>query len=396
MRTPDSPRPVDDATRPTAQSLLLDEAPAAAPANWRQVFPNIVGRSAAMASVLATVSKIARSDGSVLILGESGTGKELIAHAIHRLSHRAAAAFVPINCSAIPETLLESELFGHEKGSFTSADRKKIGKFQYAHGGTIFLDEIGDMKPGPQVKLLRVLQEKKFAMIGSNELIDADVRIIAATNADLERAIRDKIFREDLYYRLNVLPIHLPALRERSEDIPDLLEHFVEVQNRLHGVQRPCYFSAEATARLTRYRWPGNVRQLENAVSRLVILKGGGEIGVGDLPPELLTLSDEPRESRAGFRAEAALPLPRPIDLAAGPRVQGVGVPADFGRLPETGMDLPSFIENLENDLIRQALERTGNNRNQAAKLLGLNRTTLVERIKKRQLSPLNEPSKEL
>jgi transcriptional regulator with PAS, ATPase and Fis domain len=402
MAPTETPRAFGDATRATAQpataqSMLLEEGSIPPLADWRQWFPEIIGRSPTMTRVLETVGKIARSDGAVLVLGESGTGKELIAAAIHRLSPRSDKPFVALNCSAIPDTLLESELFGHEKGAFTGADRKKAGKFQYAHGGTLFLDEIGDMKPALQAKLLRVLQDKKFALLGSNGLQEADVRVIAATNANLEQAIRAGTFREDLFYRLNVLPIQLPPLRDRSEDIPALLDHFVEVANRVHGIKNPCFLSRELIEHLSLYRWPGNIRQLENVVSRLVVLKGGGEIGASDVPHELaISLAERhenfdtaPRAPRPMLRAAVALPLPRP-------GMASVAMPEAFGQLPENGIDLTRFIEDLENDLIRQALERTGNNRNQAAKLLGLNRTTLVERIKKRQLTTLNEPSKEL
>jgi len=395
MRETD-PRSLGD-TRAMAQSMLLGDSPKGPSDHWRACFPEIVGRSAPMVKVLEMVSKVARSDGAVLILGESGTGKELIAAAIHRLSTRAAAAYVPLNCSAIPDNLLESELFGHEKGAYTGADRKVMGKFQYAQGGTIFLDEIGDMPANLQAKLLRVLQDKKFAPLGSNTLTDADVRIVAATNMDLGQAIRDGKFRQDLFYRLNVLPIHLPPLRERVGDIPALLEHFIDNANRIHNLHSPCYLSDGLVRRLCAYDWPGNIRQLGNLISRLVVMRDGGTIETEDLPPEMFAQQEElvfsgqpPLPQHQVMRATAALPLPMPQHTAA------VHVPQEFGQLPEHGLDLTQYIEALENDLIRQALERTGNNRNQAAKLLGLNRTTLVERIKKRQLTALNAPSKEL
>lgn len=381
------------------RSLLLGETNSpAATESWRRQFPEIVGRSPAMLKVLETVAKIARSDGAVLITGESGTGKELIASAIHRLSMRNDKPYVPLNTSCIPETLLESEFFGHEKGAFTNAHQRRVGKFELAHTGTLFLDEIGDMPLTLQAKLLRVLQEKKFSPLGGNDNREANVRIIAATNRDLEEAVRENQFRHDLFYRLNVLPINLPPLRQRQSDIPDLLEHYVEMNNRVHALSEPCWFDDDATEILSSFRWPGNVRQLQNIVERLVVLKGGGVITRNDLPEELLASIDQNFSRKTDVvanRLSSTLTVARPDSLSS------TLVPADFGQspittLPSDGLDLVRFIEALENDLIRQALERTGNNRNQAAKLLGLNRTTLVERIKKRKLGPLNEPSKEL
>ncbi len=388
--------------RNSPQALLLDEQPTVTRGteNWRQSFPEIIGRSAGMLRVLESVSKVARADSSVLILGESGTGKELIAHAIHRLSPRSHKPYIPLNCSAIPEHLLESELFGHEKGAFTGADKRRLGHFEAASGGTIFLDEIGDMPASLQAKLLRVLQDKKFTMLGGNDTKEVDVRVIAATNKNLEKAVKEQTFRLDLYYRLNVLPVNIPALRERLDDIPALLDHFVETSNRMQNVSSPCYLTDELVQILVNYSWPGNVRQLQNLVERLIVMKGGGALDATDLPKELAdqielakaTLDSQRVASGSpgnDVRRQVSMPLARPGKVP-------VQFPLKFGELPETGMDLQTFIESLENDLIRQALERTGNNRNQAAKLLGLNRTTLVERIKKRKLTTLNEPSKEL
>jgi transcriptional regulator with PAS, ATPase and Fis domain len=392
----------------TEQSFLLDERPNGIADHWRQYFPEVIGHAKSMMTVLETVAKVARSDSSVLILGDSGTGKELIAAALHRLSNRSVRPYVPLNCSAIPDTLLESELFGHEKGAFTGADKRVIGKFQFAEGGTIFLDEIGDMPPLLQAKLLRVLQDKKFASLGSNIMHEVNVRVIAATNMNLEQAMKRGTFRQDLYYRLNVLPIYLPALRERKEDVPHLLAHFIESANRVHCLSEPGYLSDSLIKVLSAYSWPGNVRQLQNLVERLIVMKGGGLIDVDDLPSEIL-FEAEHQETVVTSTITPSAPVitqaPRfhlpqtsrhPIDSSGiTGRPQAV-YPAEFGRLPEHGLDLAGYIESLENDLIRQALERTGNNRNQAAKLLGLNRTTLVERIKKRHLATLNEPSKEL
>lgn len=381
------------------RSLLLGESNSPAPIeNWRRQFPEIVGRSPVMSKVLETVAKIARSDGAVLITGESGTGKELIASAIHRLSMRNDRPYIPLNTSAIPETLLESEFFGHEKGAFTNALQRRIGKFELAHTGTLFLDEIGDMPLALQAKLLRVLQEKKYTPLGGNDYRDANVRIIAATNRNLEEAVRDNQFRHDLFYRLNVLPINLPPLRERKADIPDLLEHYVEVNNRVHALSEPCWFDDEAIELLSSFRWPGNVRQLQNVVERLIVIKGGGVITRADLHEDLLASIDQDFTKKPDsnvMKTTSTLTIPRSGSFLP-PQVPVDFAQKSFPALPDHGLDLVRFIEELENDLIRQALERTGNNRNQAAKLLGLNRTTLVERIKKRKLGPLNEPSKEL
>lgn len=394
--------------------------------NWQQAFPEIVGRSRAMSTVLETVTKIARSESSVLINGDSGTGKELIARAIHRLSGRSHKPFIAINCSAIPENLLESELFGHEKGAFTGAVQRHHGVFARAEGGTLFLDEIGDMAPSLQSKLLRVLQEKTFTPVGGKELCRADVRVIAATHVDLEGAIVSGTFRSDLYYRINVLPVTLPALRDRREDIPLLLNHFIEVSNRMHPQQPQCWLTQDAASILSAQPWPGNIRQLQNLVERLVVMRGGGAISVEHLPSELLSatgLGYQPASQQSNTRVDDAtnLSLPRhnaaprvesrcePLtahrpfasgtglaELNPRPGVTAMQIPADFGVLPAEGINLIEFIENLENSLITQALQRTDNNRNQAARLLGMNRTTLVERIKKRKLSPMNPASEEL
>lgn len=395
-----------DMSSPLAALSLLygDNSPTSFNDSWLQVFPEIIGRSHSMMTVLETVSKIARSDSAVLINGESGTGKELIARAIHRLSVRAPKPFLALNCSAIPENLLESQLFGHERGSFTGADKKHSGYFHRAAGGTLFLDEIGDMTPSLQAKLLRVLQEKKFTPVGGKDLIDADVRIVTATHVNLEQAIISGSFRSDLYYRINVLPVNLPPLRERQEDIPLLLEYFLENANRHHNPGNPCFFDREVTDLLSKYRWPGNIRQLQNLVERLVVLKGGGRITNDQLPKDILDsiqasqqgdkLPNAMRIEHEGMRrvsGESSLP-----NLNPRPGTRPMVMPMEFGTLPSEGINLIEFIELLENSLITQALVRTDNNRNQAAKLLGMNRTTLVERIKKRKLTEMNPRSEEL
>ena len=374
------------------QLALLDNgrSGSALEGNWREHFPDIIGHSPVLLRVLETVAKVARSDSAILISGPSGTGKELIAAAVHRLSTRSSRRFVAINCSAIPEDLLESELFGHEKGAFTGADRRRQGLFETAEGGTVFLDEIGDMSMRLQAKLLRVLQERKFSPVGSNELKKSDVRIIAATNLDLQKAVESQKFRLDLFYRLNVIPVHLAPLRERIDDVPLLLRHFLEIANRVHAVASPCHFDEGAMAALSQYGWPGNIRELQNLVERMVIMTGGGTITHEVLPEEY-------REHVAAAESSSA---PGASTIQRGGAVAGmlrsstnssITYPQDFGALPHAGIDLPQFIESLENNLIRQALERTQNNKNQAARLLGLNRTTLVERIKKRKLGPVND-----
>ncbi|MCB0365200.1 MAG: sigma-54-dependent Fis family transcriptional regulator [Bdellovibrionaceae bacterium] len=319
-------------------------------------FDNIIGQSDEILSVLNLIERVAESDSTVLITGESGTGKELVAKAIHFNSPRATKPFIPINCGAIPSELLESELFGHVKGAFTGAIANRIGRFEMAEGGTLFLDEIGDMSANLQVKLLRVLQERTFEPVGSTKTITANVRVVAATNANLEKAVEEGRFREDLYYRLNVIPIGIPSLRERRSDIPLLVHHFMEQFNK--GRERKLSGMApEAMEVLYSYPWPGNIRELENLVERLTILKGEGIVGLSDLPIKY--------QSRGSVQTN-----PEKIEI------------------PESGMDFNSAVDGFENALILRALEKTGWNRNQAAILLRLNRTTLVEKIKKKGLAP--------
>jgi DNA-binding NtrC family response regulator len=318
----------------------------------RYRFESVVGTSAALREVLEVVGKVAETDSTVLITGESGTGKELIARAIHYNSPRAERMLVTVNCGAIPEELLESELFGHVRGAFTNAVSARQGRFSLADGGTIFLDEIGDMSPNLQVKLLRVLQDRTFEPVGSSKTVAVDVRVIAATNQELEQAIRERRFREDLYYRLNVIPIEVPPLRVRGEDVALLAHHFLEVANRDKG-KRVEGITPEALDLLCAYDWPGNVRELENLMERLVIFRGEGEVRPEDLPA-------------AFHRREAPT----------------VSVP----RLPPSGLSFRDVVDDFETDLILQALEQTHWNKNQAARLLGLNRTTLLEKIKKKGL----------
>jgi DNA-binding NtrC family response regulator len=317
-------------------------------------FDGIIAQSERMQGVLRLVEKVADADSTALILGESGTGKELVARAIHYNSPRRNHLLVPVNCSAIPETLLESELFGHVKGAFTGAISSRVGRFQLADGGTIFLDEIGDMPTNLQVRLLRALQEHEFSPVGSTHSVKVNVRIIAATNQNLDVAVREKRFREDLYYRLNVIPIRVPPLRERPEDIRPLSEHFLQVHNREKGTMVK-EISQEAWRIMAGYDWPGNVRELENILERMVIMKGEGEITPEDLP-DRMRWRKGPSTHR--FRVE----------------------------IPSTGIAFNELVRKFEDDLILQALEKTRWNKNRAATLLQLNRTTLVEKIKKKQL----------
>ncbi len=327
-------------------------------------FGPLVGRSAKMQQVFDLTSKLASSEATVLITGESGTGKELVARTIHNLSPRAAGPFVPINCGAIPEELLESELFGHVRGAFTGALNARQGRFQLAHGGTLFLDEVGEMSPKLQVKLLRVLQEREFEPVGSDKAVRVDVRVVAATNRDLLTAVKERRFREDLFYRHNVLPLHLPPLRERNGDILALVGYFLRVHSRKRGVPT-VRIEAEALARLERYRWPGNVRELENLIERLVILNEGGVIRLRDLPDYIYEADAPLTEEHFSLR-----------DL----------------RLPQEGVDLNGFIQTIEDQLILQALARTGGNKTLAAELLRLNRTTLIERMRKKGLGSQVQP----
>ena len=328
-------------------------------ARGRGGLEHFIGVSDATKEVLSLVRKVADTDSTVLITGESGTGKELVARALHYLSPRSERMLVPINCSAIPAELLESELFGHVKGAFTGAHATRAGKFETAHNGTIFLDEIAEMSPALQAKLLRVLQEKSVTPVGGNRAIQVDARVIAATNRDLDEEVSEGRFRSDLYFRLNVIPIRIPPLRDRRDDIPILVEHFVRKYNRekgraLEGV-RP-----ESLEILRRYTWPGNVRELENLVERIVVLKGAGWLEPSDIPDKI---------RRAERFLENALPV-----------------------LGETGLDIRSATEDFENALIRQALHISGGNKNRAATLLGLKRTTFVEMLKRKNLDAGEAP----
>lgn len=329
----------------------------------------LVGHSGGMQMVRHLIEQVADSEANVLILGESGTGKEVVAKSLHYLSSRRDKPFVPVNCGAIPGDLLESELFGHEKGAFTGALTARQGRFEIAEGGTLFLDEIGDMPMPMQVKLLRVLQERTFERVGSNKSMNADVRVIAATHRNLEDNIQDGSFREDLYYRLNVFPIEMPALRERPEDVPVLANELIaRLEREGRGAVR---LSPAALASLSRYPWPGNVRELANLMERLVIMYPDGIADIGDLPAKYQI---------EGVEADHDIPLP---EVAAAPVVEPLRQGGLSTTLPSEGVDLKEYLAVLEQDFIQQALEVAEGVVAHAAKLLNMRRTTLVEKMRK-------------
>jgi DNA-binding NtrC family response regulator len=333
----------------------------------RYKFEGLIGRSPAMRALFQLLETVSPSASTILVTGETGTGKEVVARAIHHNSPRRAQRFVALNCGAIPETLLEAELFGHVRGAFTGAIGTRQGRLEQAHKGTLFMDEVGTMSPGMQMKLLRVLQEREFERIGDTHTTKVDVRVVAATNSDLQKMVAEGSFREDLFYRLNIIPIHLPPLRDRREDIPLLVQHFLRKFSAAEpgaagartthvragdSESRPLSISQQAMRCLMAYPWPGNVRQLENAIERAVALSGGrSQIETADLTSDIQQASN----------------------AAAAPDVN----------LPEGGIDFDRYINRIEHDLIRRALEKTGGNKGAASKLLNLKRTTLVEKLKR-------------
>ena len=327
-------------------AIPLESGIAAAAAEWERM---LVGESSEIRQVAHLIRMVGPRRATVLITGETGTGKEVAARALHLASPRRRNAFVSVNCSALPESLLESELFGHVRGAFTGAVQSRIGRFEQAHGGTLFLDEVGDMPLDLQCKLLRVLQEREFQRLGSSETVRADVRVVAATNCDLERRIAEGRFREDLFYRLNVAPLEMPPLRHRKGDIPLLARHFVEKVCRLEGLP-PKRITPEAMARLCARSWPGNVRQLENAVEMAVALSG-----------------DRPSLDAADFP-------PARSQCGAGP--------AHLVAVPDTGIDYEQTVAGIERSILAQALEKTRGNKKAAAEMLGLKRTTLCAKVR--------------
>jgi sigma-54 specific flagellar transcriptional regulator A len=368
-----------------------------------------IGASAGAEAIRHLIERVASSSATVLITGESGTGKELVARALHDQSDRSGGNFVPINCAAIPKDLLESELFGHRKGAFTGAMADRIGRFELAHGGTIFLDEIGDLSLDMQVKLLRVLQERTVDPVGGLKSVEVDVRVVAATHRDLEAEIEAGRFREDLYYRLNVLPLNTPALRQRTQDVPALLAHFAE-HFALKG-QTPISFTADFIEALKDYAWPGNVRELSNLVDRFNTLFSGQLLSLATVPSSLLPkglralqaqrvstpivdsleivapLAKEMQHSaNADMMNPFANPAP-PLEMDLHNEVEDIimlaqGLPS----LPPEGLSLKDRLADIEKDLIVQALNRTDGNVSQTARLLNLQRTTLIEKLNKYDL----------
>ncbi len=320
--------------------------------------PPIVGSSPAIKRIYNLISKVSNSGSTVLILGESGTGKELVAKTIHYGSNRADKPFVPVNCGAIPAELLESELFGHEKGAFTGAVSSRIGRFELADGGTVFLDEIGEMSQILQVKLLRVLQERSFERIGGSKTVNVDVRVISATNQNLEEAVKSGRFREDLYYRINVIPIEIPPLRERPEDLPLLCEFFIDKHARRFE-RTPLRISDEALKAFMDYNWPGNVRELENTLERLLVLKDDDVVTAYDLS-----------EKMTGRR------------LPELPEIDAAGDDPDINPFVQ-GIDLNAALIEYEKRLLLHSLQLHGGVKSQAAKYLSINRTTLIEKMKR-------------
>lgn len=339
------------------------------------MFHGLVGKSDAIQRVRHMMGQVANTEVSVLITGESGTGKEVVARSLHLNSNRADKPFIPINCGAIPSELLESELFGHEKGAFTGAISARVGRFELADGGTLFLDEIGDMPLNMQVKLLRVLQERSFERVGGVGTIQTDVRIIAATHKDLEQMIRDEKFREDLYYRLNVFPIEMPPLRNRSEDVPLLLNELITILES--GQRGSVRFNSGAIDSLCRHSWLGNVRELANLVERMAILHPHGIVGINDLPEKFRYLTDKETSI-----FENSLDINEAVSNLNAHTLES----ADETLLPLSGIDLKAYLANLEKDLISQALNYSDGVVARAAQRLHIRRTTLVEKMRKYHL----------
>ena len=373
------------------------------------IFSSLVGNGPAMQQVKKLIQQVAETDATVLILGESGTGKEVVAQALHNVSSRSQKAFIPINCGAIPGELLESELFGHEKGAFTGAITARKGRFEMAEKGTIFLDEIGDMPLPMQVKLLRVLQERMYERVGGNKSFQCDIRVIAATHRDLEETIEAGNFREDLFYRLNVFPIEMPSLRERPEDIQSLLDFMF---NKIHEAGRKIpTLTQNALIALQHYAWPGNVRELGNLVERLSILFPGLTVDYDDLPkkyqielpedakfihspissdsdssPCTVKVEDISEMEVSGAQQAIEVTMPEsPVKVSI--LDEPVQISLDSGPNLDEGLDLKSYLVEMEVQLIQRALSQTDGNVSQAAKLLQTNRTTLVEKIRKYELT---------
>jgi sigma-54 specific flagellar transcriptional regulator A len=354
----------------------------------KSTFDGLVGETKAVKDLRFLITQVAKTDANVLILGESGTGKEVVARNVHLLSKRNKGPFVPVNCGAIPAELLESELFGHEKGAFTGAISARKGRFELAQGGTLFLDEIGDMPLQMQVKLLRVLQERSYERVGGTKAIQADVRVIAATHRDLENMIEKGSFREDLYYRLNVFPIESPSLAQRAEDIPLLLKELMRRVNEQSGTTAK--FTERAIDSLKEHSWPGNIRELANLVERMVIMFPDKVVDVPDLPNKYRYIEVEAYEPQY---PEELMERDAFNDIFSGGFSEDeIDLEDDFaqaapGLLPDEGIELKEYLAELEINLITQALERFDYVVARAAEVLGVRRTTLVEKMKKYNLS---------
>ncbi len=343
-------------------------------------FSQIIGKAPKMQEVFKMIERVANTDSTILVLGESGTGKELVARALHYNSRRQFAPFVPVNCSALPENLLESELFGHRRGAFTGAISDKKGLFEEADGGTIFLDEVGSMSAMLQSRLLRVLQEREVRRVGENTPIYVNVRVVAASNEPLEKRIKEGTFREDLYYRLNVIAIPLPALRERGDDVPLLVAHFLRDKLQA-GTNRPIQITRQAMEVLCGYDWPGNVRELENAIERAVALCEGGVIQAADLPPRLLA---SVKATSPALEGQAPAPLPvvpasalYPLRPESGPEAAATAKPGEADQL----LPMKAFLREQEQAHINRAIQRCGGNKEEAALMLGISVATLYRRL---------------
>lgn len=361
-------------SKPLLQTPVRDFKPAP---NRRQpeLFRNLIGISSSISKVRELIERVAPSDSTVMILGESGTGKEVVARNIHYHSQRSQGPFVPVNCGAIPDNLLESELFGHEKGAFTGAISARRGRFELARGGTLFLDEIGDMPLNMQVKLLRVLQERTFERVGGDRSIETDLRIVAATHRNLDELIESGGFREDLYYRLNVFPIEMPTLRQRVEDLPLLIDDLAQRMAHSQGVA--VRLSSAALHCLAHYPWPGNVRELANLMERMAILKPDGMVGLDDLPSKFRAYYPE---AAAITEASTATSTATPPEVEASSAAPNTPLPTT---LPPDGLDLRQYIMDLESSLIKTAIEDANGVVAHAASLLKMRRTTLVEKMRK-------------
>ncbi len=373
-----------------AASNDLDKATAGektAMASQEDMEGGIIGNSLAMQAVFKTIGQVAASDATVMIVGESGTGKELIARAIYKNSLRTNKPYIAVNCAAIPENLIESELFGHEKGSFTGAMSQRIGKFEFCDGGTIFLDEIGDMALSTQTKILRALQEGEIQRVGGSESIKVDVRMLAATNKPLEEMVKEKTFREDLYYRLNVVRIQLPPLRERMEDVPQLVDFLLNRLVRENKADAKT-ISSEALEVLCRYRWPGNVRELENFVFRSAVMAQGETILIKDLPHEVVAFSGEmltplPVETAEPpvIENESAVPAEAPLSSTVDGKVDACSKDNPFDKVYAELRKGNHLLEQIEKEMIARALKETGGKQVKTAEILGMTRATLRKRI---------------